>query len=215
MLPDGVGRRLPKGADLVLQVHFSPSGKQEVEQSMLGIYFTKTRPKKVLRTFTVGNVFINIPPGEKNYVVRQSATAPVAAEIYGLTPHAHLLCREMRVWMTRPGGQREELIWIKDWDFNWQEQYLFKEPIAIPAGTKVEMEYHYDNSVDNPRNPSHPPKRVTFGEQTTNEMAFAFLHVVPEGGKSMNPRAAALRQALERLRDRGEDENKAQDGAGR
>ena len=76
-----------------------------------------------------------------------------------------------------PDGSVTKLIWIKDWDFNWQSQYRYAEPVKLPKGTRIEMSYVFDNSAENPRNPSHPPKRVQFGEQTSDEMAFAFLQV--------------------------------------
>jgi len=72
------------------------------------------------------------------------------------------------------------LIWIKDWDFNWQGQYRYDSPIKLPKGTEIDMQYTYDNSASNPRNPSNPPQRVKFGEQTANEMAFAFVQVTLE-----------------------------------
>ncbi|MEI4884321.1 hypothetical protein, partial [Klebsiella pneumoniae] len=73
-----------------------------------------------------------------------------------------------------PDGTERRLLWIKDWDFNWQSAYTYASPLPLPSGTRVEMEYTYDNSEQNPRNPSHPPVRVTYGEQTTNEMGLVF-----------------------------------------
>ena len=199
-LPDGLCRPVKKGSDLVLQVHFHPSGKEEVEQSTIGLYFTD-KPKKILRSFPLMTRRIDIPPGETKYTVTQSFTTPFALELVGLTPHAHLLCKEMKVWMTPPKGERQWLIYIKDWDFNWQDQYLYKNSIKVPAGTRFEMEYIYDNSAANPRNPSDPPKRVTFGEQTTNEMAITFLHFATDknGIGGMDPER--IRDILRRMRE--------------
>ena len=72
-------------------------------------------------------------------------------------------------------GTTKPLIWIKDWDFNWQNAYRYRAPLDLPKGTRIDMEYTYDNSESNPHNPAHPPVRVTYGEQTTNEMGLAFL----------------------------------------
>jgi len=102
----------------------------------------------------------------------------MAADIIGITPHAHLLCKEIKVDATLPDGKPLPLIWIKDWDFNWQGTYQYVEPVHLPKGTRVEMRYEYDNSAANLHNPSNPPRRVTFGEQTTDEMAVLFLKVV-------------------------------------
>jgi hypothetical protein len=92
-----------------------------------------------------------------------------------ITPHAHYLCKDMKVTAYLPDGTSKPLIWIKDWDFNWQGAYIYESPVPLPKGTRVEMEYIYDNSDKNPRNPVSPPVRVTYGEQTTNEMALAFM----------------------------------------
>jgi len=106
------------------------------------------------------------------------AVVPENVELIGIIPHAHLLCKEMKVDARLPDGKVEPLIWIKDWDFNWQGQYRYASAVHLPKGTRIEMRYVYDNSASNPHNPSNPPKRVTFGEQTTNEMALLFLQVV-------------------------------------
>ena len=81
----------------------------------------------------------------------------------------------MKVSAQRPDGSTVPLIWIRDWDFNWQGGYQFAEPVALPKGSRIEFEYTYDNSAGNPRNPANPPVRVKWGEQTKDEMALAFL----------------------------------------
>ena len=178
-LPDGWARRLRKGSDLVIQEHLHPSGKEETEQSTLGIYFAKRPPDRIAGGGAVRNLRINIPPGDDNYVVTGQLTVPVDVDLIGITPHAHLICRDMQGNATLPDGTKVPLIWIKDWDFNWQGQYRYAEPIRLPAGTVIDMKYTYDNSEKNIRNPNTPPKRVTFGEQTTDEMAFLFLQFSP------------------------------------
>jgi hypothetical protein len=92
-----------------------------------------------------------------------------------ISPHMHQIGREMKVWATLPDGNRLDLLWLKDWDFNWQETYRYKTPIRLPKGTRLEMVAYYDNSETNPRNPHHPPKDLAWGEQTTDEMCIAFL----------------------------------------
>ncbi|MBS1831324.1 MAG: hypothetical protein JST65_01345, partial [Acidobacteria bacterium] len=82
-------------------------------------------------------------------------------------------------WATLPNGKKQTLIRIDDWDFNWQEQYYYRRPIRLPAGTKVEMEFVYDNSAANPRNPSNPPKRVEWGPDATDEMAGLHIQAIP------------------------------------
>jgi len=177
-LPDGIARVLRKNSDLVLQTHFHPSGKQEVEQSSLGIYFAKKTPERTLTGLAVGSRAIDIQPGDKDYTVRQSLVLPVDVEMIGTTPHAHLVCKSVKAEATLPDGQKKPLIWIKDWDFAWQEQYQYAAPLKLPKGTKIDVEFKYDNSADNVRNPSNPPKRVRNGEQTTDEMAILFGQVI-------------------------------------
>jgi hypothetical protein len=123
----------------------------------------------------VGNNRIDIAPGDAQYVVKASAVIPADTALLRITPHAHYLCKDMKVNARLPDGSVTPLIWIKDWDFNWQGSYTYATPVKLPKGTRVEMEYTYDNSVDNPRNPAKPPVRVTYGEQTTNEMALVFM----------------------------------------
>jgi hypothetical protein len=110
-------------------------------------------------------------------VVKTGMTVPQDVEVLGITPHAHYLAKEMKIEARLPDGSVTPLIWIKDWDFNWQGQYRYSQPVKLPKGTRVELEYTYDNSAANPRNPSNPPVNVHWGEQTTNEMAVAFLGV--------------------------------------
>jgi hypothetical protein len=178
-LPEGWARLARKGADLILQCHFHPTGKVETEQATLALYFSKTVPDRIVGGGNVHTFAIDIPPGDANYVREASYTVPVDVDVIGLTPHAHLLCKDMKGWATLPDGTRQNLIWIADWDFNWQGSYEFDKPVRLPAGTVVHMRYTYDNSADNERNPNVPPKRVHFGEQTTDEMAFLFMEVSP------------------------------------
>ncbi|MEX2217102.1 MAG: hypothetical protein WD768_23520 [Phycisphaeraceae bacterium] len=179
-LPQGVARVIKKGSDLVVQMHFHPTGKVEKEQSTIGIYFTKKPPEKLLVGFALLNRQLDIPPGEKHYAVTDEFILPIDAQIIGLTPHAHLLGKTMKAWATKPDGTVVPMIHIKRWNFDWQEQYLYDQPLHLPKGTKIEMVFTYDNSTANPSNPSSPPKRVRWGEQTTDEMAILFVSAVPE-----------------------------------
>ena len=173
----GIAQIVPKGSDLVMQLHYHLSGKPEEDLSQVGIKFSKAPPVKGLTLLTVGNASIDIPAGENQYVVKASATLPMDAEVIGVFPHAHYLCKDMKVDAKLPDGSVQPLIWIKDWDFNWQGSYRYVSPIKLPKGTEIAMQYTYDNSTANPRNPSNPPREVKFGEQTTNEMAFTFVQV--------------------------------------
>ena len=179
-LPEGVAKTIKKGSDLVLQIHFHPTGKVEKEQSSIGLYYAKQKPTRTLSALTLRSRQMDIPAGEKAYKVSDSFVTPIDVEAIGIAPHAHLLAKDIRCNAMLPDGTVKPLIWIKDWDFNWQGQYMYREPVALPKGTKVDMEFTYDNSSENPRNPSNPPKRVHWGEQTTDEMALCWVQVLPK-----------------------------------
>ncbi len=191
-LPDGIAKTLPQNSDLVIQTHFHPTGKVETEQSELGIYLAKTPPKKIVTGILEASFALNIPPGAKDYVARDSFTVPIDVEAISIQPHAHLLCKDMKVTATLPNGTVKPMIWIKDWDWNWQGAYQYAQPVHLPSGTRLDMVYTYDNSADNLHNPNNPPQSVHFGEQTKDEMALCGLEVVADD-ESQVP---TLKQAL-------------------
>ncbi len=172
---DGAANTIKKGTDLVLQIHYHLDGKPEQDQSMVGLTFSKTPPTRGLTLMVLGNEKIDIPAGDAHYVVHASAVLPMDAEASAIFPHAHYLCKDMKVDAHLPDGSVVPMIWIKDWDFNWQGSYRYVTPVKLPKGTRLEMQYVYDNSSANPHNPSNPPREVKFGEETTNEMGFAFV----------------------------------------
>lgn len=201
-LPDGTGRLLKKNSDVVLQVHYHPDGRPHQDQCQLALYLAKTPVTRRIISFPLGTRQIDIPAGDKQYVREIHITAPLPITLTGVTPHMHLLGREMKVTATRPDGQVIPLIWINDWDFRWQDQYRYVEPIHLPVGTRIDMKVTYDNSDDNPANPSSPPRRVTYGEQTTDEMCLCFLQMEIDARGSADTPLARLRQAL-----RGQNNN--------
>ncbi|HLX62160.1 MAG TPA: tetratricopeptide repeat protein [Planctomycetota bacterium] len=171
--------RLPVGTDLVLQLHMQPSGKPEPIQPSIAFYFTD-RPGTVHPMIVLlRRVDIDIPAGEKAYSVRAQYTLPVDVDVLGLLPHLHYLGKDVKAFATLPDGSRTRLLWIKDWNFNWQSDYTCKRPVFVPKGSRLEMEYTFDNSKDNPLNPSDPPKRVQYGPNSTDEMAELWVQLVP------------------------------------
>jgi hypothetical protein len=199
-LPAGVAHPVEKGMDLVMQIHYHPSGKPEADQSSIGLTFTDEVPQKGLANLLVGPRRLDLPSGESHIPVDDWAVVPDDVELIGITPHAHWLCKEMNVDARLPDGSVTPLIWIKDWDFNWQSQYRYAEAVKLPKGTRIEMHYVYDNSAENPRQPAHPPKRVHFGEQTSDEMAFVFLQLELAHPGDVQPfRRAALLGRIEQM----------------
>ncbi|MCA8965652.1 MAG: hypothetical protein H6838_17360 [Planctomycetes bacterium] len=190
-LPEGLAIKLPKGSDLVLQSHLHPSGKKEQEQTTIGLYFRKEAPQRTLVSvqlppffgFTAG---IDIPPGEKEYRLHDSFELPCAVDAVTVGGHAHMLCRTMKMYAVLPDGGELPLLMIDDWDFDWQNRYTFKSLVRIPKGAVLHAELVYDNSKDNPNNPSKPPKRVRWGQQTEDEMGSITLLVVPADEKDLD-----------------------------
>ncbi|RYG26383.1 ascorbate-dependent monooxygenase [bacterium] len=161
---------VPAGADLVMQVHYHKSGKPETDKTQVGLYLAKEPIEKEVRLAWIMNFGINIPPNEKVYSATREFKVPTDITLYSVMPHMHLLGKSMRAKLVRPDGREQPLIFVPSWDFNWQLVYALKEPVKAPAGSKVVVDATYDNSTDNPNNPSNPPKRVTWGEETTDEM---------------------------------------------
>ncbi|HET6164566.1 MAG TPA: alkyl hydroperoxide reductase [Planctomycetota bacterium] len=179
-MPEGTGRALEKGADVVLQVHYPSSGKVEHDQDKLALYFAKSPVKTLISGAAVLTNAIDIPAGAADYSRDASLTLPCPITVYGITPHMHYLGKTMEVKATAPDGSVIPLVKIDDWDFRWQSQYLYAAPIRLAKGTRIDLHAVYDNSAANVRNPSDPPKRVTHGEQTTDEMCIAFLQLATD-----------------------------------
>ncbi|MBL8813022.1 MAG: redoxin domain-containing protein [Planctomycetaceae bacterium] len=181
-LPDNMGRYLKRGSDLVVQVHYHPSGKEEADQSELGIYFVDkpvsellTQPGKLVGSIWMANYEMDIAPGDSGYRRSTEYTLPRDVTMVGVVPHMHLLGKAMKVTARRPGGEPEVLVDIPAWNYNWQDEYYYERPFSLPSGTVLKVESVFDNSAENPSNPSSPPKRVTWGDETTDEMLFCFF----------------------------------------
>lgn len=174
-VPEGTGRFLAKGSDAILQIHYHPSGKDETDQSEVGIYFEKDAAVKPLGGFSVENWTIDMPAGEKEYKLKAEYTLPVSTTLVGVAPHMHLLGKSMKAWAETPDGKTVPLVNVKAWDFNWQDEYLYRTPVKLPKGTKVKMESVHDNSTSNPANPNSPPKAIRWGEGTADEMSLVIF----------------------------------------
>ena len=181
-LPNGMGRYLKKGSHLVVQMHYHPTGKQETDQSEIGLYFVKKpvaeslkEPAKLVGSIWMANYEMDIAAGAKSYRRSSTYTLPKEVIMVGVVPHMHLLGKSMKVMATMPDKTVKTLIDIKNWNYNWQDEYYFERPFKLPAGTRLDVEAVFDNSADNPSNPSSPPKRVMWGDGTKDEMLFCFF----------------------------------------
>ena len=175
----GMAWRLEPGSDFVIQVHMQPAGRPESIQASVGLFFTDDPPERTPIMLRLGRQRIDMAPGESRYVTQDRYTLPVDVHVYGLQPHAHFRANEVKGFATLPDGTTRWLIHIPNWDFNWQDVYRFAEPLFLPAGTAVSMEWTYDNSAGNPRNPDRPPRRVLYGQNSTDEMGDLWLQVLP------------------------------------
>jgi Copper type II ascorbate-dependent monooxygenase, C-terminal domain len=189
MYPDGTGVSIPAGARLVIQVHYSlselpkDSGPIEPDLTRIGLFLSSTPVQKIM-ILPIINTWFNIPAGQSNYPVIAIMPVPTTLDVYSIAPHMHLLGTRVTVDAWLPFFQRRQMIRIDDWDFHWQGIYNYKKPVRLPAGTILVMTAYYDNSRDNPDNPSDPPVSVRFGEQTKDEMCITFLLVHPLGTSS-------------------------------
>jgi Flp pilus assembly protein TadD len=179
----GTAWYLPAGADLIVELHLTPTGKMERVQSSVGLFLSDAAPSRTPYMIRLGSQRIDIPAGANAYVTSDQYVLPVDVELLAVQPHAHNLARSMKGYAQLPDGRREWLIDIPDWDFRWQDVYRYTVPVHLPRGTVLEMAYTYDNSSSNPRNPSQPPRRVTFGQTSTAEMGDLWLQVATTSEK--------------------------------
>lgn len=182
-LPDGLAFFVPKGADLILSTHFHPSGKAESERSTVGLYFASAPPTQAFTGIQLPPIFgvlegLDIPAGESRYTLTDSFVLPIDVKAFGVGAHAHYLGKTMTLMATLPDGTTKNLLSIPDWDFAWQERYAYSEFVSLPKGTRLNATVTFDNSAANRRNPISPPVRVTWGEESNDEMGSVTLQVV-------------------------------------
>lgn len=184
-LPEDYAMPLPAGSDIVLSTHFHPSGKVEVEKTKIGIYLSDKPSSKTVMEMQVPGFYgkyagLDIPAGESDFVLRGKMQLPMDIEILTAGAHMHYLGTSAKGWATLPNGEVKPLLYIDEWDFNWQGDYHYREPVFLPKGTIVETEIHYDNSSANPFNPYDPPQRIKWGLESEDEMGSLIFMIVPK-----------------------------------
>jgi peroxiredoxin len=180
-LPDGAARRIPAGSKLVFQMHYTPNGTEQTDQSEVGLVFAD--PSTVKREFSVGwtlNWTFLIPPGAKDYRVKAAKSFEHDTLIYSMVPHMHMRGKSFRFTAIDPDGESEILLDIPNYDFNWQNVYRLAKPRLMRAGSTLECVAHYDNSEDNLANPD-PKQVVRWGEQSSDEMMIGSFYCGPAG----------------------------------
>lgn len=172
--PSGFARKLPAGARVSFQIHYTPNGRATEDQLRLGLIFAKEPPRYAVRTLAMAQRQLDIPPGAAHHVHTLSRTLPVDVTIMAFMAHMHVRGKSFRFDLTLPDGSQETLLDIPRYDFNWQLRYDLKQPRLIPAGSTVTITAAFDNSPGNPANPD-PGKRVRWGPQTYDEMMLGYF----------------------------------------
>ena len=194
--PDGMAWPVQPRSDLVMMLHLRPIGREEVVRGTLGLYFSDEPPAVVPTLIRLTRQHLDIAPGDPRYVVTASFTLNADIDVHTVQPHAHYLAREAKAIATLPDGTVTPLIIIRDWDFDWQGIFRYATPLRLPAGSVLSMEYIYDNSAANRRNPHSPPRRVRYGQRTSDEMAELILQVVPVNAADRPRLVRAAQEAM-------------------
>jgi peroxiredoxin len=177
MYSPGTARRIPAGSKLMFEVHYTPNGVEQTDRSSVGVIFAKERPDRIAETNILANLTFRIPAGAASHRGEMTFTFPKDGEVLSFMPHMHLRGSSAKYVARYPDGKSETLLYVPDYDFNWQSVYRFAEPLKVPKGTKLTWIGHWDNSADNPRNPD-PTKHVGWGLQTWDEMQNGWMDVV-------------------------------------
>jgi hypothetical protein len=178
-LPEGIASGvMPMKGDIAMQIHYHATGKEETDQSEVGIYFMREPTKRLMDSLFLRSFKLDIPAGAAAFTVDDSIVIPADCILMSVFPHMHLLGREVHASAQMPDGSTRPLIDISRWSFQWQDHYYYREPFILPKGTVVRCRWVFDNSAANPSNPSSPPRDVRFGPNATDEMCGMLLGVV-------------------------------------
>ncbi len=172
--PEGTGMRIPAGYSLVFQMHYTTYGQATTDRSKIGLKFTTTPPTTVLNTMALINASLSIPPGAADYTIDNAMTFNREVVIYSLIPHTHVRGTGWHYEAIYPDGRKAVILAVPNYDFNWQHEYVFTQPLRLPAGSKLYAKAWYDNSARNKSNPD-PTKTVTWGDQTWEEMMYTSI----------------------------------------
>ena len=174
--PEGMARKIPAGADLVLQVHYTSRNKPVTDQTTVRLEYAKQPPSSRVLTLQMSQYDLRIPPGSKNYRASIAGTLPRDALLLSLFPHMHLRGSGFEYQVLRPAGRVDTLLRVSHYNFNWQLTYTLKTPLALKAGTQLLFTGYFDNSAANPHNPD-PTEQVEWGDQSWEEMLVGFFDV--------------------------------------
>ena len=191
MLEPGFAKKIPAGSRLLFQMHYTPNGKAQMDESSLGLIFAKKPPKHRVLTKPILNGWFmarwfSIPAGADIFPSRRPTTFREDAHILGFMPHMHLRGKDFTYEAIYPDGKKETLLSVPQYNFNWQSVYRAAKPVRLPKGTKLHCMAHYDNSSKNPHNPD-PTKKVNWGDQTWEEMMVGWIDYYVVAGSAKKP----------------------------
>jgi hypothetical protein len=201
ILPEGTAKKIPAGAELLFQLHYTPNGRMRTDRSKLGLIFAKTKPTRQAYTIGIANPDLMIPPGRDNVAVSSSLVVPRDVHLVSFMPHMHLRGKDFQYTIVKPGESPQVALSVPTYDFGWQTYYVLNEPMVLPQGTRIDCLAHFDNSENNPYNPD-PKKFVRWGEQTFEEMMIGYVDLdVPVGtppleGSELRPATVRASQNL-------------------
>jgi hypothetical protein len=181
----GVARKIPAGADIVLQMHYTTIGQPVVDQTEIGIVLAKEPPKNLRPEGggAIPNMGFAIPPGDPNYAVSGQTKFDRDVYLSGLYPHMHVRGKDATYTVVYPDGREEVVLRVPKYDFNWQLSYRLAEPKLLPKGSVLKVTMHYDNSRGNRYNPD-PTQEVRWGEQTWEEMMLGYYSTIEMPGST-------------------------------
>ena len=177
-LPEGIGLWLPKGGDIVIEIHYKLNGKATTDQSQIGFYFADRPAREYIDGLLIGTQDLDIPPGERSYVRHVSMDVPAGFRLVDAMPHMHYIGSRARMTVTFPDGRTQSVFGVEDWDLRWQNIYMLRTPLHIPAGSRIDAWFEWDNSDENHDNPFDPPRRIGWGWKSEDEMAEVWLGVI-------------------------------------
>jgi tetratricopeptide (TPR) repeat protein len=178
-VPEGTAWPLEPGGYFNMQLHLQPTGKPERVQASVGFFFTDRAPTRAPVLVRLGSQTLTIPAGDPIHVVTDNYVLPVDAEVVAVQAHAHYLARRIEARAVLPDRSERPLLTIPQWDFHWQDIYVYAKPFVLPKGTILSSRFTYDNSAGNPRNPHAPPRPVNWGQNTSDEMGDFWVQVIP------------------------------------
>jgi mono/diheme cytochrome c family protein len=173
--PSGFGKKIPKGANIVFQMHYTPNGTPATDRSSVGLVFAREPVHTEVRTRGIFNNFFTIPANDDNYKVTSGFRFPQDSVVLSFMPHMHLRGKDFEYTAEYPDGRTEKVLNVPHWNFNWQVHYELEKPLTMPKGSKISCVAHFDNSAANKANPD-PNKRVGWGDQTWDEMMIGYIN---------------------------------------